>query len=191
MNMLTAFGLFAVTAMVVCYALEPRHRSFCAGLDHRRRFFFLSGSRLDWKCADTPFGADTPGWTVGTSQGSEPKARRRRFKLALTAILIILINLRPIVRALANRRLRAHPDRAPRQSAALWYERMLRRLARRGWRKSPGQTPHDFVAAIREPVLQNKVATFTRAYESARFGHSVEDARTLPELFEEITAAER
>ena len=28
MNMLTAFGLFAVTAMVVCYALEPRHRSF-------------------------------------------------------------------------------------------------------------------------------------------------------------------
>jgi hypothetical protein len=28
MNMLTAFGFFAVTAMVVCYALEHRHRSF-------------------------------------------------------------------------------------------------------------------------------------------------------------------
>jgi hypothetical protein len=28
MHMLTAFGLFAVTAMVVCYALEHRHRSF-------------------------------------------------------------------------------------------------------------------------------------------------------------------
>jgi len=28
MNVLTAFGLFAVTAMVVCYALEHRHHSF-------------------------------------------------------------------------------------------------------------------------------------------------------------------
>jgi hypothetical protein len=28
MNALAAFGLFAVTAMVVCYALEQRHRSF-------------------------------------------------------------------------------------------------------------------------------------------------------------------
>jgi transglutaminase-like putative cysteine protease len=111
--------------------------------------------------------------------------------LAVTVLLIILINLRPIIRAMANRRLRAHPDRAPRESAALWYDRMLRRLARRGWRKSPGQTPHDFVAAIREPVLQKKVASFTRAYESARFGRSVDDARALPELFEEITAGER
>jgi len=102
-----------------------------------------------------------------------------------------LVNLRSILRALANRRLRAHPDRAPRESAALWYERMLRRLARDGWRKTPAQTPNDFVAAIQEPVLQSKVATFTRAYESARFGQSAEDARALPELFEEITAEER
>jgi hypothetical protein len=109
----------------------------------------------------------------------------------VAAFLIVLINFRHILRALANRRLRAHPDRAPRESAALWYDRMLRRLARRGWRKSPGQTPHDFVAAIQEPVLQSKVATFTRAYESARFGQSVDDARALPELFEEIMAGER
>jgi hypothetical protein len=111
--------------------------------------------------------------------------------LAVTLLLIILVNLRSILRALANRRLRAHPDRAPRESAALWYERMLRRLARDGWRKTPAQTPHDFVAAIQEPLLQSKVATFTRAYESARFGQSAEDARALPELFEEITAEER
>jgi len=120
----------------------------------------------------------SPGrWTVGS--------------LVVMGLLIILVNVRPIVRALANRKLRAHPDRAPRESAALWYDRMLRRLARRGWRKSPGQTPLDFVAAIQEPVLQKKVATFTRAYESARFGQSVDDARALPELFEEITTAER
>ena len=31
MNALTAFGLFAVTAMLVCYALEPRSRWFVLG----------------------------------------------------------------------------------------------------------------------------------------------------------------
>lgn len=111
--------------------------------------------------------------------------------VAVSVLLLLVLNLRQIIQGLANRRLRAHPDRAPRESAALWYDRMLKRLARRGWRKSPGQTPHDFVAAILEPVLQEKVATFTRAYESARFGQSVDDARALPELFEEITAGER
>ena len=111
--------------------------------------------------------------------------------LGFIVLLGVLLNLGRILRALAHRRLRAHPDRAPRESAALWYEQMLRRLARRGWRKSPSQTPHDFVAAIQEPVLQSKVATFTRAYESARFGQSVDDARALPELFEEVTAVEK
>ncbi len=106
-------------------------------------------------------------------------------------LLLVLLNLRQIIRAAANWRLRAHPDRAPRESATLWYDQMLRRLARRGWRKSPGQTPHDFVAAIQEPILQKKVATFTRAYESARFGRSVDDARALPELYEEISTVER
>jgi protein-glutamine gamma-glutamyltransferase len=109
----------------------------------------------------------------------------------VAGLVLVLFNLRQIVRGLANRRLRAHPDRAPRESATLWYDRMLRRLARRGWRKSPGQTPHDFVAAIQEPVLQKKVSTFTRAYESARFGQSVDAARALPELYEEIAAGEK
>jgi hypothetical protein len=67
---------------------------------------------------------------------------------------------------------------------------MVDRLARRGWRKSPSQTPLDFVAAIQEAELQRKVASFTRAYESARFGESVDDAQTLPALFKEITDAE-
>jgi hypothetical protein len=62
-------------------------------------------------------------------------------------------------------------------------------MARRGWRKSPSQTPLDFVACIQEPLLQKKVARFTRAYESARFGESVDDAQTLPELFQDIDIA--
>jgi len=110
--------------------------------------------------------------------------------IAFTAVLITLLNLRRLVSALRDRSLRAHPERAPRESAALWYDRMVSRMARRGWRKSPSQTPLDFVAAIQEAALQNKVARFTRAYESARFGRSVDDAQSLPELFQDITAAE-
>jgi hypothetical protein len=67
---------------------------------------------------------------------------------------------------------------------------MVSRLARLGWRKSPSQTPLDFVAAIQEAALQKKVSRFTRAYESARFGKSVDDAQSLPELFKDITAPE-
>ncbi len=110
--------------------------------------------------------------------------------MALAAVLITLLNLRRMVSGLRNRSLRAHPERAPRESAALWYERMVVRMARLGWRKSPSETPLDFVAAIQEAALQKKVARFTRAYESARFGKSAHDAQSLPELFREITASE-
>jgi len=34
------------------------------------------------------------------------------------------------------------------------------------------------------------VAKFTRAYEAARFGKSVDDAQQLPGLFEDIAAGE-
>ena len=106
--------------------------------------------------------------------------------LGFAALLLVLVNMRRIFGALRAHILRAHPDRAPRAAAALWYERMVRKLARRGWRKSPSQTPRDFLQAIQEPVLQKKVAEFTKVYESARFGQSVDDARALPELFEKI-----
>jgi transglutaminase-like putative cysteine protease len=109
---------------------------------------------------------------------------------ACAAIPIILLNLGRMAGGLRNRGLRAHPERAPREAAALWYDRMVSRMARLGWRKSPSQTPLDFVAAIQEVALQKKVDRFTRAYESARFGKSLDDARSLPELFRDITDAD-
>jgi transglutaminase-like putative cysteine protease len=105
--------------------------------------------------------------------------------------LIALLNIRRLVRAIRARVLRAHPERAPREAAALWYDRMVLRMAKLGWRKSPSQTPSDFVAAIQEPVLKVKVERFTRSYESARFGRSLTDAEILPKLFDEITAREK
>src|SRR5271155_2008610 len=110
--------------------------------------------------------------------------------IGIVGLLIVLLNLRRMVAGLRNRGLRAHPERAPRESAALWYDRMVGRMARLGWRKSPSQTPLDFVAAIQEAALQKKVARFTRAYESARFGQSADDAQSLPELFKDISAAD-
>jgi hypothetical protein len=107
---------------------------------------------------------------------------------AFAAVLLTLVNFRGLITGVRARRVLAHPERAPRESAALWYERMVKRMARLGWRKSPSQTPLDFVAAIQEATLQKKVARFTEAYESARFGQSADEAQTLPKLFEEITA---
>ena len=110
--------------------------------------------------------------------------------IAFAGVLITLLNLTRLLGGLRAWSLRSHPERAPRESAALWYDRMVGRMARLGWRKSPSQTPLDFVAAIQEAALQKKVARFTRAYESARFGKSADDAQTLPELFKDITADE-
>src|SRR5215468_9548441 len=53
-------------------------------------------------------------------------------------------------------------------------------------RKSPVQTPHEFLALIRNRPLQAKVTEFTKHYENARFGDSPTDAQRLPVLYEEI-----
>jgi hypothetical protein len=85
--------------------------------------------------------------------------------------------------------LRTHPERSPEQAAALWYEKMARFLARRGMQKSKTQTAQEFVRVIADEPLRARVGRFTNAYESARFGDSSEEARRLPELFEEVEMA--
>jgi transglutaminase-like putative cysteine protease len=101
--------------------------------------------------------------------------------------IVVLLNLRRLWRAWRTRRLARNPERAPQAAASIWYDRMTRRLSRRGWRKAPAQTPQEFVAAIQEPSLQRSVAAFTAHYERARFGESAEDAKKLPELYDEIS----
>ncbi len=60
MDALTAFGLFAVTAMLVCYALEPRSRGwtlgFAAACALGSTYGFLQGA---W-----PFGLVEAVWAV-------------------------------------------------------------------------------------------------------------------------------
>lgn len=141
-------------------------------ISRQQRLLLHAARRAHNQIADFPLR-----WLTGTT--------------AAVIVLIFLLNLPALIRALRDQRLRARPDRFPRESAALWYEQMVRRVGRRGWHKRPSQTPGDFVSAIKEPTLQMRVAKFTRAYESARFGRSVDAAESLPEMFEEIKAAEK
>ena len=59
-------------------------------------------------------------------------------------------------------------------------------LARKGWLKSPAQTPAEFLICIQNNAIREPFAKFTQHYESARFGGSAEDAQRLPDLYEEF-----
>ena len=109
----------------------------------------------------------------------------------LVLALLLLLNLRRIVTALRSMRLARAPASAPQQAASMWYLRMTRSVARRGYEKAPTQTPHEFVVTIDDPYLRQRVEAFTRAYERARFADSPADAERLPRLFDEITTSAR
>jgi transglutaminase-like putative cysteine protease len=102
--------------------------------------------------------------------------------------LLILVNARRLLRTWRNRRTAARPAQAPGMAASIWYARMTRATARRGWQKLPAQTPQEFVASIGESDLRQSVARFTGHYERARFAQSAEDAEHLPELYQEISS---
>jgi len=110
----------------------------------------------------------------------------------LAAVLFVLaINTRKLLRLRRDYRIAARPEEAPRAAASIWYERMTAALARHGCEKKPAQTPAEFVTTIGDPVLRRAVSLFTQHYHRARFGAMTEDARRLPELYEQIEAAAR
>lgn len=74
----------------------------------------------------------------------------------------------------------------PSDLAAFEYRQMLRLLERRGWRKSPAQTPLEFAASIRAPEFAGPVAELTQLYQSARFGAAPADARRVSSLLAAI-----
>jgi hypothetical protein len=107
------------------------------------------------------------------------------------AFLMLLANTRRLGRAWRSRRLAARPAQAPQMAASIWYARMTRAAARRGWRKSPAQTPREFVSSIGERELREHVDRFTRHYQRARFARSSKDAARLPDLYQEISSRPR
>jgi len=66
--------------------------------------------------------------------------------------------------------------------ATLLYAQMLRVLARRGWKKAPGQTPLEFVAAIPRAEVAGPVGELTSLYQAERFGTQPTDAQVMTGL---------
>ncbi|MBA3913697.1 MAG: DUF3488 domain-containing protein [Acidobacteriales bacterium] len=136
----------------------------------------------------------------GASQYDALLERARRAHAALSAapkkwsalcfilllLALLLINARPLWTIYWNRRMAANPRNFPQQSAVIWFERMTRVVAQRGWEKALEQTPQEFISTIDDPLLQTHVARFIHTYQAARFGNSREDASRLPELYRQI-----
>jgi len=105
------------------------------------------------------------------------------------AVALALVGLRfaeGLIRWARDQWVALSASHVPEQAAAMWYTRMSRSLARRGKPKAAAQTPDEFVSQIADDELRARVAEFTVAYQSARFGSSTEDAERLPELYEEV-----
>jgi hypothetical protein len=109
--------------------------------------------------------------------------------LAIFFLGLIVASIPRMIALVRRFRIARRPQKSPQMAASIWYERMLRQAARRGWEKSPAQTPEEFAAAIADPKLKEKVYGFTEHYENARFGASVEEASRLPKLYEEIKSS--
>jgi protein-glutamine gamma-glutamyltransferase len=111
--------------------------------------------------------------------------------LLLLAGAIVTWNLRRFWRWLMRLRIASRPASAPSQAAAIWYERMLRLLKRRGIEKGPAQTPDELLRHLHLglPIVKERVTIFTEHYERARFGQSASDAGKLPDLYEEVEEA--
>jgi protein-glutamine gamma-glutamyltransferase len=107
----------------------------------------------------------------------------------VAALSLLIISLPRLLLLFRKLRFARHPGKAPQLAASIWYERLLRQTAKRGWTKSPSQTPEEFAAVITDHKIKGRVLDFTEHYERARFGNSAEDASRLPELYEEIKAS--
>jgi hypothetical protein len=74
---------------------------------------------------------------------------------------------------------------SPRE-ATLTYRRLLKTLARKGFRKSPAQTPSEFASSLAAQPLGPAVAEFTALYHDARFGARPPQTFRLLELLRRI-----
>jgi hypothetical protein len=111
--------------------------------------------------------------------------------VVITIVLLLAVNIGRLWRLVHVRSIANHPEQSPKLAATIWYQRLTRMLAKRGWAKSPVQTPREFAESLSHQPEQHVLLRFTEQYEHARFGDSAEAARELPELYEEICALPR
>ena len=109
-----------------------------------------------------------------------------RWTAAAAMLLVAVFAMPRLVLAARKVRVARRPGRSPHEAASIWYGRMLKQTAKRGWQKTPAQTPEEFALSIQDPGLQRQISRFTERYERARFGNSAEDALELPRLYDRI-----
>jgi transglutaminase-like putative cysteine protease len=105
---------------------------------------------------------------------------------ALGGLVVLFIAVWALRIWLRMRRMAKLP---PESLASLWLERLLRKLGKRGLRKSASQTATQWAQSTPDGELRKALAQFVREYEEARFGASAESAAKLPELYEEVEEA--
>jgi len=126
-------------------------------------------------------------WARGTHRlATRSPMRFSTITIALACAMLLLMNIGRIYRAILIRRIALNPARSPSHAASIWYERMTRRLSRRGFPRKPSHTPKEFATSIENPEVREAVERFNGHYERARFGESVEDATRLPEIYKEV-----
>jgi transglutaminase-like putative cysteine protease len=72
------------------------------------------------------------------------------------------------------------------REATLTYARFLKVLRKRGFRKTPAQTPREFALSFAGSHLSTGVQEFTRLYNSVRFGKATVPLTRLRDVLEEI-----
>jgi len=108
--------------------------------------------------------------------------------VGILLVLSLLLRGRALARWLVTSwglRISPHSKLAPRL-ATLYYQQMLRLLARRGLKKQPEQTPREFVASLHAPELAGPVAQFTDLYQMTRFGAHPADPHEMSQLLARI-----
>lgn len=106
------------------------------------------------------------------------------FRYGLIGILLRSLRL--------NVQLRTQPSlKTSPALASRLYAEFLRLLERRGLARKDSQTPFEFAAAVREPVLAPAVHEFTKLYADARFGGAPCNVSRLRELLSQIRSTPR
>ena len=76
--------------------------------------------------------------------------------MLIAAFFLLGINARFLWQILARKRLASRPENSPRKAATIWYERMTVVMGRSGWRKSPTQTPEEFIRLIADDAVRRQ-----------------------------------
>jgi len=107
------------------------------------------------------------------------------FGLLFVAVLLVRPEIRRRLLTLWHVRISPARSMSP-HVATLQYNEMLRLLARRGIRKTPGQTPMEFAGSLRNGNLAGSVIELTSIYQAARFGGKSADPRRASSLLDHI-----